>query len=175
MTGRPIAVVTGGAGFIGSHMVDVLLDNGYAVRVIDNLVGGHEINLAHHAANPDLACEWADIRSLPIDAAVFSGARHVLHFAGIGDIVPSIEQPIDYMSTNVMGTVQALECARHAGVARKTVYDHIDDLVELGLRAAPRAHAGRVRAYRQAGPPVEDDAGISGRRNSAMPGAGDYC
>ena len=44
----PIAVVTGGAGFIGSHMVDVFVDNGYAVRVIDNMVGGREANLAHH-------------------------------------------------------------------------------------------------------------------------------
>ena len=50
---RPIAVVTGGAGFIGSHMVDLLLDRGYRVRVIDNLVGGREANLAHHAGNPD--------------------------------------------------------------------------------------------------------------------------
>ena len=42
MSDKPVAVVTGGAGFIGSHMVDVLLENGYAVRVVDNLVGGHD-------------------------------------------------------------------------------------------------------------------------------------
>ena len=46
---RPTAVVTGGAGFIGSHMVDCLLARGFRVRVIDNLVGGRESNLAHHA------------------------------------------------------------------------------------------------------------------------------
>lgn len=54
---RPIAVVTGGAGFIGSHMVDLLLERNYTVRVIDNLVGGRETNLAHHAADPRLSFE----------------------------------------------------------------------------------------------------------------------
>ena len=89
---RKIAVVTGGAGFIGSHMVDLLLDRGFAVRVIDNLGGGHRSNLAHSKDNPKLACHWQDIRTLEADAAVFTGAKYVFHFAGIGDIVPSIEK-----------------------------------------------------------------------------------
>lgn len=118
---KPIAVVTGGAGFIGSHMVDLLLANGYQVRVIDSLLGGRESNLAQHANNPDLTCEWADIRELPADSALFTGAQYVFHFAGIGDIVPSIEQPVEYMSTNVQGTVRVLECARYAKV-KKLVY-----------------------------------------------------
>ncbi|MGE4527375.1 MAG: NAD-dependent epimerase/dehydratase family protein [Rhodospirillaceae bacterium] len=121
MSGKPIAVVTGGAGFIGSHMVDLLLERGYAVRVIDNLVGGHKTNLEHHAGNPDLACFWQDIRELAADSPVFAGATYVFHFAGIGDIVPSIEQPIEYMNTNVQGTVRVLECARAAAV-KKLVY-----------------------------------------------------
>ena len=117
----PVAVVTGGAGFIGSHMVDVLLQRGYAVRVVDNLCGGHESNLAHHAGNENLSTEWVDIRSLKPGAASFGGARYVFHFAGIGDIVPSIVAPAEYMSTNVQGTVSVLECARHAEV-EKFVY-----------------------------------------------------
>ena len=121
MADRQTIVITGGAGFIGSHMVDCALERGYRVRVIDNLSGGREANLDHHAGNPDLSCEWADIRDLKPDAAVFKGADRVVHFAGIGDIVPSIEQPIDYMSVNVQGTVHALECARAAGV-QKFVY-----------------------------------------------------
>jgi UDP-glucose 4-epimerase len=121
MTNRPIAVVTGGAGFIGSHMVDLLLGRGYAARVIDNLTGGREANLAHHAADPHLTFDRVDIRSLEPGNALFTDARYVFHFAGIGDIVPSIEQPLDYMSTNVQGTAQVLECARAAGVA-KLVY-----------------------------------------------------
>jgi UDP-glucose 4-epimerase len=118
MTPRPIAVVTGGAGFIGSHMVDLLLGRGYSVRVIDNLVGGRRENLAQHAANPDLVLEERDIRACAPGEPLFRGAKFVFHFAGIGDIVPSIEHPAEYMSANVQGTVCMLECARHARTAR---------------------------------------------------------
>jgi UDP-glucose 4-epimerase len=121
MTARPVAVVTGGAGFIGSHMVDLLLGRGFEVRVTDNLVGGREQNLAQHAGNRALKFERRDIRSYSPDDPFFEGARYVFHFAGIGDIVPSIEQPTEYMSVNVQGTVHMLECARHAG-AQKFVY-----------------------------------------------------
>jgi UDP-glucose 4-epimerase len=121
MSDKPIAVVTGGAGFIGSHMVDLLLERGYRVRVIDNLSGGHVVNLSHHDDNPDLTSRWADIRSLVPGDPLFEGARYVFHFAGIGDIVPSIERPLEYMRANVDGTLAVLEAARHAGV-RKFVY-----------------------------------------------------
>ncbi|TAN62915.1 MAG: NAD-dependent epimerase/dehydratase family protein, partial [Magnetospirillum sp.] len=120
MSTRPIAVVTGGAGFIGSHMVDLLVERGYAVRVVDNLVGGREANLAHHAANSDVVFEKIDIRALEAGSPLFAGAGYVFHFAGIGDIVPSMEQPIEYMSANVQGTVHVLECARAVGA--KVVY-----------------------------------------------------
>ena len=118
MSSRPVAVVTGGAGFIGSHMVDLLIDRGYAVRAIDNMMGGRRENLSQHASNPDLTLEERDIRSYAAGDALFGGAKYVLHFAGIGDIVPSIERPAEYLSTNVQGTVHMLECARAAGVAK---------------------------------------------------------
>ncbi len=121
MTARPIAVVTGGAGFIGSHVVDALVERGFSVRAIDNLVGGREQNLAQHVDNPDVVLEKRDIRSYAPNDALFQGARYVFHFAGIGDIVPSIEQPLEYLSANVQGTAHMLECARHAGV-KKFVY-----------------------------------------------------
>jgi UDP-glucose 4-epimerase len=118
MTAKSVAVVTGGAGFIGSHMVDALIARGYAVRVIDNLTGGRKSNLAHLDNSPDLVCHWLDIRTLEADSPIFAGARLVFHFAGIGDIVPSIERPTEYMDVNVQGTVRVLECARAANVGK---------------------------------------------------------
>lgn len=118
---RKTAIVTGAAGFIGSHMVDLLLDRGYKVRGIDNLIGGRLENVEHHKANSGFALEVADLRSLAPDNPFFSGVDYIFHFAGIGDIVPSIEHPIDYMSANVLGTVHALEGARAARV-KKFVY-----------------------------------------------------
>ena len=133
MSTRPIAVVTGGAGFVGSHMVDLLVDRGYAVRAIDNLVGGREANLAHHAGNPDVTFEKIDIRALQAGSKLFADARLVFHFAGIGDIVPSMEQPLEYMSANVQGTVHVLECARAVGA--KVVYAASSSC--YGLAATP--------------------------------------
>jgi len=114
----PIAIVTGGAGFIGSHMVDLLVQHGFEVRVIDNLAGGRETNLTQHAGNSKVSAEFRDIREYEPGSALFKGARYVFHFAGIGDIVPSIEKPTEYMSANVQGTVRMLECARSAGSAK---------------------------------------------------------
>jgi UDP-glucose 4-epimerase len=121
MSTRPLAIVTGGAGFIGSHMVDVLLERGFRVHAIDNLTGGRALNLAQHRDNADLVLEERDVRTLAPDDTLFAGAAYVFHFAGLGDIVPSIERPLEYMSVNVQGTVHVLEAARHAGV-RKLVY-----------------------------------------------------
>jgi UDP-glucose 4-epimerase len=135
MTGdRKTAVVTGGAGFIGSHMVDLLLERGFAVRVIDNLVGGRIDNLSHHKANPALSFVERDIRSIEPEDSLFSGSDYVFHFAGIGDIVPSIERPLEYMSTNVQGTACVLEAARHAHV-KKLVYAASSSC--YGLAATP--------------------------------------
>jgi UDP-glucose 4-epimerase len=131
---KDVAVVTGGAGFIGSHMVDLLLDRGFAVRVVDNLSGGHRSNLEHLRDNPNLTCDWQDIRALGSSSSLFAGAKYVFHFAGIGDIVPSIEQPVDYMDVNVQGTVRVLECARSAGV-EKFVYAASSSC--YGLAATP--------------------------------------
>jgi len=122
MSTLPVALVTGGAGFIGSHMVDVLIEHGWQVRVIDSLVGGREENLAHLKSDPRLAVELRDIRSYQPGDPFFAGVRRVFHFAGIGDIVPSIERPLEYMSVNVQGTVHMLECARAAGTVQKFVY-----------------------------------------------------
>ena len=130
----PLAVVTGGAGFIGSHTVDLLLDRGFRVHVIDNLVGGREANLARHRGSADLVLDRRDVRALEAGDALFAGATCVFHFAGIGDIVPSIERPVEYVSANVQGTVRVLEAARHARV-RKLVYAASSSC--YGLAAVP--------------------------------------
>jgi UDP-glucose 4-epimerase len=131
---KPIAVVTGGAGFIGSHMVDLLLAQGYQVRVIDNLLGGHAKNLAQHRDNPDFHFEHLDILDLKPESTLFKDAQFVFHFAGIGDIVPSIEEPVQYMETNVLGTVKVLQAARAAKV-KKFVYAASSSC--YGLAATP--------------------------------------
>ncbi len=138
MMPRPVAIVTGGAGFIGSHMVDLLLECGFAVRVIDNLSGGHRSNLEHRKDHAGLACYWQDILTLEPGTPIFESARYVFHFAGIGDIVPSIERPIEYMNVNVQGTVRVLECARAAG-AEKVVYASSSSC--YGLAATPTSES----------------------------------
>jgi UDP-glucose 4-epimerase len=115
------AVVTGGAGFIGSHVVDLLMDEGFEVRAVDNLATGRLHNIAHHRNTPRFTFHELDVCDLAAESPIFRGAEFVFHFAGIGDIVPSIERPLDYMRANVTGTLAVLEASRRAGV-RKLVY-----------------------------------------------------
>ena len=117
----PRAVVTGGAGFIGSHMVDLLVDHRYSVVVIDNLVTGRAENLAQHRREPRVEFHETDMCAVARDSRLFKDIDYVFHFGGIGDIVPSIERPLEYMRANVDGTLAILEASRHAGV-RKFVY-----------------------------------------------------
>ncbi len=117
----PVSVVTGAAGFIGSHMVDLLIARGHEVRGIDNLRGGHVRNIEHHRENTRFSFHNADITNLEEHAGVFEGAAYVFHFGGIGDIVPSIQQPLDYIRANIVGTAATLDAARRAGV-QKFVY-----------------------------------------------------
>lgn len=118
---KKIALVTGGAGFIGSHMVDLLLKKNFTVRVIDNFVGGHKKNILQHNKNKRFKLKRIDICKLKSNDNFFKNVDYVFHFAGIGDIVPSIENPKNYMFTNVLGTVNVLEAARKNKV-KKFVY-----------------------------------------------------
>jgi len=113
-----IAVVTGGAGFIGSHLVERLLNDGWRVRVLDNLATGREENLAHLRHHSGLEWERVDISRDTRLSAMLAGARWVFHLAGLADIVPSIADPMAYHRINVDGTVAMLEAARAAGVRR---------------------------------------------------------
>lgn len=117
MTGKS-ALVTGGMGFIGSHLVDSLLGEGHNVTVLDNLVGGQRQNLAHHRDNPKLHVVEADVCDLEAIRAHFEGVDWVFHLAALADIVPSIQHPLAYHRANVDGTVAVLEAARSVEVRR---------------------------------------------------------
>ena len=116
-----ISLVTGGCGFIGSHMVDRLLEEGHKVRVIDNWSTGRPENLLHQKGNPNLEVYHMDISNKEEIETVFQNVDYVFHFAALADIVPSIQRPEDYYSSNVLGTFHVVECAKKAGV-RKLVY-----------------------------------------------------
>ena len=118
---KNIALVTGGGGFIGSHMVDLLIEKDFKVRVIDNFVGGHLDNLKLHENNLNFELYEKDINLLSSDDKIFKNVDYVFHFAGIGDIVPSIEKPYEYFNTNTIGTINILEGSR-LNLIKKFVY-----------------------------------------------------
>lgn len=112
------ALVTGGAGFIGSHLAELLINNGHEVIVVDNLTSGRMANLKAIASHPCFKFANIDIRDAVSLKSVFENVDWVFHLAGLADIVPSIEMPSQYFSTNVTGTFNVLECARAVGVKR---------------------------------------------------------
>ncbi len=117
------ALVTGGAGFIGSHVVDHLLARGFDVTVIDNLSTGREENLhdAYTNAKNRIRFIHADISRKGEWEDAFQGRDLVFHLAALADIVPSIQKPSDYFQANVHGTLNVLEAARSYG-AQRLVY-----------------------------------------------------
>lgn len=112
------AVVTGAAGFIGSHLTEQLLGEGVAVEAIDNLSTGRVANLAHLSGQRGLRFHQADICDPRALNAIFPNCDVVFHLAGLADIVPSIERPHEYYRANVDGTMHVMEAARAAGVPR---------------------------------------------------------
>jgi len=102
-------------------MVDLLIARGFHVTVIDNLSRGRLENLAQHRGDARCDVHQLDVTSLSAGSELFRDAKYVFHFAGLGDIVPSIEHPLEYMHANVDGTLAMLEAARQAQVD-KVVY-----------------------------------------------------
>jgi UDP-glucose 4-epimerase len=108
-------LVTGGAGFIGSHLTERLLADGDEVIVVDSLVSGTTANL-EHLDGARLRFEQLDVRETGRLSDLLAGVDGVFHLAALADIVPSVERPGDYHGANVDGTFSALEAARAAGV-----------------------------------------------------------
>lgn len=116
-----ISLVTGGCGFIGSHIVDRLLQEGHEVRVIDNFTTGRPENLDHQKDHQKLKIYQKDIRDMESIQELFQEVDYVFHLAALADIVPSIQKPWEYYSSNVLGTYNVVECAKAAGI-KKLVY-----------------------------------------------------
>jgi UDP-glucose 4-epimerase len=114
-------VVTGGCGFIGSHLVDRLIADGRRVRVVDDLSVGREANLEQHRGERRLEVVVADIADNAAVEAACEGADRIFHLAARADIVPSIQMPQAYFRANVDGTFSVLEAARRHHV-RRLVY-----------------------------------------------------
>jgi len=109
-------LITGGAGFIGSHLVDKLLEMSHKVVVLDNFSTGRKENLSHvdgqiQLVECDLSVKGDWIKE-------FNGVDWVFHLASLADIVPSIQNPESYFRSNVDATFYVLEAARHANVKR---------------------------------------------------------
>jgi len=110
-------VVTGGAGFIGSHLTERLLQDGHTVHVVDNLSSGRLDNLSTFKDHPKLQVHLLDVAQDDLSGA-FAGVDWVFHLAGLADIVPSIEHPEAYFEANVQGTLAVLQAAKQACVSR---------------------------------------------------------
>lgn len=118
----PHALVTGGAGFIGSHLVDRLLGEGWQVTVVDNFDPYYprsvkERNIAAHRGHPRYTLHELDIRDIDALRTGLTGTYDVIvHLAARAGVRPSLEDPVGYHQTNVMGTQNLLELARSRAV-----------------------------------------------------------
>ena len=114
------SIVTGGAGFIGSNLVDRLIKDGHFVTVIDNLSTGRFNNISHHSKK-NIKFINLDISKSKKLRKIIKGNSYVYHLAGLADIVPSIENPEAYFNTNVKGTFNILNACRGLKI-KKLIY-----------------------------------------------------
>src|SRR5258706_2512293 len=108
-------LVTGGAGFIGSHLAEELLHRGHTVRVADSLITGHRRNLEHL---PGVEFVEGDLADMPVAARAVAGMDYVLHQAAIPSVPRSVNDPVTSNRANVDASVCVLVAARDAGVKR---------------------------------------------------------
>ncbi|ATR84961.1 NAD-dependent dehydratase [Pseudomonas sp. HLS-6] len=115
MADAPI-LITGGAGFIGSHLSDALLANGYAVRVLDDLSTGKRSNL--QLQHPKLQLIEGDVADAALVAQAAAGCQAVVHLAAVASVQASVEDPVKTHQSNFIGTLNVCEAMRLAGIRR---------------------------------------------------------
>jgi UDP-glucose 4-epimerase len=126
-------LVTGGAGFIGSHTVERLLEEGHRVRVVDNFSTGRRENLSHLLGHPCLQIAEGDICDEELVEQVMDGVDFVIHLAAIPSVPRSVADPFSSYRVNVEGTLKVLASARDAGVGRvvlassSSIYGGLDE------------------------------------------------
>ena len=114
------SVVTGGAGFIGSNLIDHLIKAGHKVIVLDNFVSGKRSNLSHHK-NQNVKIIKIDISKDNNLERYFKNIDYVFHLAGLAEIIPSIKNPKKYFVNNVLGTLNVIEAAKKTKI-KKLIY-----------------------------------------------------
>lgn len=115
MADAPI-LITGGAGFIGSHLCDALLEKGYAVRILDDLSTGKRSNL--QLGHPQLQLIEGDVADAALVARAAAGCRAVVHLAAVASVQASVEDPVKTHQSNFIGTLNVCEAMRQHGVRR---------------------------------------------------------
>ena len=117
---RLISIVTGGAGFIGSNLVDRLVKENHKVIVLDNFISGSKKNLTHHQKK-NVKIFKIDISKYKNLHKYFKGVDYVFHLAGLAEIIPSIKNPRQYFINNTLGTLNVLEAAKKEKI-KKFIY-----------------------------------------------------
>lgn len=109
-------LITGGAGFIGSHLTDALLANGHSVRILDDLSTGKRSNLP--LDNPAVELIEGDVADAPLVARAMAGCSAVAHLAAVASVQASVDDPVRTHQSNFIGTLNVCEAMRQAGVKR---------------------------------------------------------